>query len=288
MRKMKKILCNLLAVFVFIVSITLSNMSVNAAEQKPVYQIQVNRAANCVTVYQLNELGQFIPLRSFACSTGKVMENTPLGSFTTSDYYDWRLMVDGTYGQYAVRFNRGILFHSVPYYTQSPDSLESDQYNELGNPASLGCVRMAVSDVKWIYDNCPKGTSVIVYDDALNPGPLGKPETIKVDINHPFSGWDMTDPVPANPWRVFASTIHINSPVEDDVMYLPVGSNQDAFKAVVGAVEYDGTVSAPDTYRVLVNGNYNLNQVGVYRVWVKVINKYGISTEAEKLLAVCG
>lgn len=288
MRKMKNLICRLLAVTLFVGTIAMHSVNVDAAGHKSAYQIQVNRAANCVTVYQLDQLGQYVPLRSFACSTGKNMENTPLGSFATSDYYDWRLMVDGTYGQYAVRFNRGILFHSVPYYTQAPDSLEADQYNELGNPASLGCVRMAVSDVKWIYDNCPKGTSVIVYDDALNPGPLGKPETVKIDMNHPFSSWDMTDPNPLNPWRVYASKIVINSPLSDGVIYLPVEANQDTLKAAVGVVEYDGTVAAPASYRVIVNGNYNLNQVGIYRVWIKVINKYGISTEEEKLIAVCG
>ena len=26
---------------------------------------------------------------------------------------------------------------------------------------SLGCIRLAVVDVKWIYDNCPLGTPVV-------------------------------------------------------------------------------------------------------------------------------
>lgn len=119
--------------------------------QTPTYQVYVNRIANCVTVYTKDADGEYtVPVRSFACSTGREGMETPLGSFKTSDYYTWRLMVDGSYGQYAIRFNRGILFHSVPYYTSSADNLEKDQFNLLGSQASLGCVRMAASDVKWL------------------------------------------------------------------------------------------------------------------------------------------
>lgn len=258
-----------------------------AEEMQTFYQIMVNRAANCVTVYELKPSGEYVPLRSFACSTGKEFGSTPLGTtFKTSDYYDWRLMVDGTYGQYAVRFYRSILFHSVPYFTQSPDSLEADQYNLLGSPASLGCVRMAVADVKWIYDNCPKGTSVIVYDDELNPGPLGKPETFYIAEDHPFSGWDMTDPNPLNPWRVFASGIYLTRDMGDGVIYLPVGADMTDLKNAIGAVGYDGVVLTPDQYEVYINGNFDFNTFGAYRVWIKVKNQYGITTEKEMMLAM--
>lgn len=55
--------------------------------------------------------------------------------------------------------------------------------------ASHGCVRLTVKDAKWIYDNCPVGTKVIIYN-AKNPGPLGKPRAIKVPG---YSGYDPTD-----------------------------------------------------------------------------------------------
>ncbi|MBQ3404696.1 MAG: L,D-transpeptidase, partial [Oscillospiraceae bacterium] len=32
-----------------------------------------------------------------------------------------------------------------------------------GYPVSHGCVRMYTSDVQWIYNNCPIGTTVVVY-----------------------------------------------------------------------------------------------------------------------------
>ncbi|MFR5209625.1 MAG: L,D-transpeptidase family protein [Clostridia bacterium] len=30
------------------------------------------------------------------------------------------------------------------------------RFNKLGEQASQGCVRLAVSDAKWVYDNCPQ------------------------------------------------------------------------------------------------------------------------------------
>lgn len=289
MEKFRKLVCSLLMAFFVLCMFEGSGVNVVKAQESAntLYQIRVNRAANCVTVYQLDEQGVYQPLRSFACSVGKYVDDTPLGSFATSDYYDWRLMVDGSYGQYAIRFYRSILFHSVPYYTQSPDSLEAEQYNLLGEAASLGCVRMAVSDVKWIYDNCPKGTSVIVYDDAINPGPLGKPETVDVAPGHPFSNWDMTDLRPENPWRAYASSICLAEDYGDGVLYLPVGATEEDLKAAVGAVSCAGVAEAPGSYFTYVNGNYDLNTFGVYRIWVKIVNAYGISTEQEMVLAVC-
>ena len=33
----------------------------------------------------------------------------------------------------------------------------------LGINASHGCVRLALSNAKWIYDNIPRGTKVVIY-----------------------------------------------------------------------------------------------------------------------------
>ncbi len=106
-----------------------------------------------------------------------------------------------SYGQYATRIYDSYLFHSVPYYSQHKDDVEYDEFNLLGTRASLGCIRLAVVDVKWIYDNCPLGTPVIIYNDADDPGPMGKPGTIYTDpADTEKRGWDPTDPDPANPW----------------------------------------------------------------------------------------
>jgi lipoprotein-anchoring transpeptidase ErfK/SrfK len=41
--------------------------------------------------------------------------------------------------------------------------MSSIQDGRLGINASHGCVRLSLSDAKWIYDNIPSGTTVVVY-----------------------------------------------------------------------------------------------------------------------------
>lgn len=166
------------------------------------YRIKVNRIANCVTVYGLDFQGSYsVPYLSFICSVGNPYTITPAGTFSISDKYDWRLMVDDTYAQYAVRISGQIMFHSVGYYSADKSDLEYEEYNKLGSEASLGCIRLAAADAKWIYDNCPVGTVVEVYDDSKTPGPLGRPTARKISLNSPYRGWDPTDPDPQNPWK---------------------------------------------------------------------------------------
>ena len=132
------------------------------------------------------------------CSGGA---DTPLGFFATPVNYDWRLLAGPSYGQYATRIWDSYLFHTVPYYSQHKDDIEYDQFNQLGTQASLGCIRLLVCDVKWIYDNCPIGTRVVIYDNADDPGPMGKPGTIYTDpTDESKRGWDPTDPDSVNPW----------------------------------------------------------------------------------------
>ncbi len=169
------------------------------------YYLAVNREQNIVTVYRQDENGYYtVPHMVFVCSCGipkeSGTETTPSGSFNTTDYYTWRRLTGDVYGQYAVRFTGHILFHSVPYFEKDKGTLEWEEYNKLGNDASLGCVRLSVIDAKWIYDNCPKGTPVTVYDSDRTE-PFAKPTPIPIDPDSPYKDWDPTDPDPANPWR---------------------------------------------------------------------------------------
>lgn len=175
--------------------------------KKPVkdydYSIKVNKKTCTVTIYIKEEDGKLTPYKAMVCSIGREGHDTPEGKgYHTTDYYDWRLMVDNTYGRYAVRFNGSIMFHSVPYYKSKKDSLEWQDYNKLGKPASLGCIRLAVADAKWIFDNCKRGTEVEVYSGPKSTDPLGTPVPIELDTESEFRDWDPTDLTPENPWLV--------------------------------------------------------------------------------------
>lgn len=159
------------------------------------YYIEVNRKQNVVMVYGL-ENGEYTKLvKTFICSVGT---STPTGTYKISDKYRWRYLYGDVWGQYATRITGSILFHSVPYQKKDKSTLEYWEFNKLGTKASLGCVRLMVSDTKWIYDNCPKGTKVTIYDsDELK---VSKPSAPTIDSSSPNRGWDPTDPDPNNPW----------------------------------------------------------------------------------------
>ncbi len=60
---------------------------------------------------------------------------------------------------YWVQFYKDYLFHSIKYW----EGTFNVQDGTLGSPKSLGCVRLAIENAKWIYDNVPTGTTVVVY-----------------------------------------------------------------------------------------------------------------------------
>ena len=167
------------------------------------YYLKINRQQNVVTVYERDETGEYtIPIKAIICSTG-LYNATPKGTFQLSSKYIWRELNGGVYGQYASRITGGVLFHSVPYASKNKATLSVSKYNKLGQQASMGCVRLTVEDAKWIYDNCPSGTYVEIYDSE-EPGPLGKPEAMKLDADSPNKGWDPTDPDERNPWHAWS------------------------------------------------------------------------------------
>ena len=166
------------------------------------YIIYVNITLNRVVIYGIDYEGEYtVPYLGFVCSTGLEEGSTPTGTFTISDKYEWGYMSDGTYTQYLSRITESILFHSVPYYTMSKDDLETEEYNKLGQAASAGCIRLSCADSKWIYDNCPAGTTVIMYEDADEVFEVEFEDPIVIPEDSEYAGWDPTDPDENNPWN---------------------------------------------------------------------------------------
>ena len=163
------------------------------------YYVTVNLTDNIVTVYEKDAAGEYtVPVRAFLCSVG---ESTPEGTFQTMVKYDWRYLFGDVWGQYATRITGHYLFHSVPYFEKDKGTLEYEEYNKLGTTASMGCIRLTVEAAKWIYDNCPVGTTVTMYHGNVEE-PL-KPEAVqKLNVDDTAKrGWDPTDPDADNPWR---------------------------------------------------------------------------------------
>lgn len=137
--------------------------------------LRVNRANCVVTVYNGG-----LAYKAMTCSVGKASSPTPAGTFRIQSHYRWHELNGPSYGQYCSHFLPSYLFHSVPMYgtTRNPYNVNSADYNNLGQPASSGCIRLCVADAKWIYDNVPIGATVVISDQE--PMPLGKPTPVKM------------------------------------------------------------------------------------------------------------
>ena len=166
------------------------------------YRLEVNCEQNVVNVYEKDENGEYANcVKAMLCSVGPATPTS--GTYSLKKYggWEWKGLFDDVYGQYATQITGNILFHSVPYTEKyNKGSLEYWEYDKLGTPASMGCVRLTVKNAKWIYDNCASGTKVRFYNDT-NPGPLGKPSEQKISSESNYKNWDPTDPAEENPWR---------------------------------------------------------------------------------------
>ena len=163
------------------------------------YYIKVNLKTQRVTIYTTDENNQYsIPVKKMICSTGI---STPTeGVFELSDKFSWAYLAGNVYGQYATRITGPILFHSVPYTSHNKSSLEYWEFDKLGQPVSLGCVRLTVEDAKWIFDYCRRGTKVEFYSED-EESDLQEELLIKIsDYSDELRCWDPTDPDPKNPW----------------------------------------------------------------------------------------
>ena len=160
------------------------------------YKLEVVRNQCTVLVYGLDMSGDYSILHhAFVCGPG---QTTPIGTFRTPFKAAWHPL-QGCWGQYCTQITGNYLFHSSPYNSPNKNDLSYRLYNQLGTVCSHGCVRLTVADAKWIYDNCPLGTTVSIYNASSLPVP--KPSAPWLDISSPNRGWDPTDPDPANPWN---------------------------------------------------------------------------------------
>lgn len=220
------------------------------------YYIKINKGTNVVTVYKQDGT----PYTAFTCSIGYA---TPIGTFHTMARYRWWTLDGPCYGQYCTRITGSILFHSVWYHQQTKNSQSYIQYNKLGTTASHGCCRLTVAASKWIYDNCPVGTKVIIFNGKAKDDPLGKPKTIKVKG---YSGWDPTDPDKDNPYKTKSTkpVIKVSKKVLD-----------------YGSEFGDGNMTCKDsagfdiTDWVKMTGTVNTKKIGTYPVTYTVIDSFG-------------
>ena len=126
------------------------------------YKIVVDISDQRVYVGRWNGSAYKDLVKKFVCSSGAKATPTPLGTYQAYGKAggEWYYFKDfNCYARWATRIVGGILFHSVTYNSRKRPS---GSERSLGRRASHGCIRLRVVDAKWIYDNCPRGTTVVI------------------------------------------------------------------------------------------------------------------------------
>ncbi|MDR1263771.1 MAG: peptidoglycan-binding protein [Oscillospiraceae bacterium] len=162
----------------------------------PEYYITIDVVNQVVTVYGLDANGGYTNVvKRMLCSTGTDANPTPERQYVLNGATARWCFFDkwGSYAQYWTRISSSIAFHSVIYNTPDAMDLAVGSYYNLGKKASHGCIRLLVSEAKWIYDNCGAGTVVDVIRGkadpegamALKPPALNKANMLPVSTPQP-------------------------------------------------------------------------------------------------------
>ena len=109
-----------------------------------------------LTVYDRNEQ----VVRVIPVSTGKSSTPTPTGHASVLTKYRSVTMRGRDYVAPGVPYamcitaNEAICMHGAPW--------QEDAGQAFGVPRSHGCVRMPTHEARWLFENTPKGTKVII------------------------------------------------------------------------------------------------------------------------------
>lgn len=136
------------------------------------YTLMVDVVNQITRAYTYDETGAYTVLvREMICSTGTSSNPTPLGTtIMPKKRARWGYFPQwDSHAQYLTRIDSANAFHSVLYSAADERTLSTKSFEALGTPASHGCVRLYVSDAKWIYDNCEEGTIITVYEGEYDP-----------------------------------------------------------------------------------------------------------------------
>ena len=128
------------------------------------YKIIVDIGDQRVYIGQWNGSAYKTLVKKMKCSTGKDRTPTPTGTYQTYGRAggEWYYFKDfNCYAKWATRIVGGILFHSITFNSHKG---RSGSVSSLGRKASHGCIRLSIEDAKWIYDNCPTGTTVVIQE----------------------------------------------------------------------------------------------------------------------------
>lgn len=132
---------------------------VRKTKSKTKYLIAVDCTQNRVCVYQ-GKKNKWNLKYYWKCATGKKQTPTIKGKFKVCGKVSHFGEKKGYSVWYATRIKYEYYFHSVLYKPYSKTVIKN---GKLGENLSHGCIRLQMANAKWIYKNCKKKTTIIIY-----------------------------------------------------------------------------------------------------------------------------
>ena len=272
---MKRIIAIMLALTMVLSAPMFMEAGRAEAKGKPKYRLEIIKSRNLVVAYQKVD-GKWKYKRTMLCSVGKI-GGTPSGTFRAGAKHRWGLLMGGVWGQYCTVITGSIWFHSVQYHSRSKNSQYTGEFNKLGRAASHGCVRLATIDAKWVYHNCPRGTTVKIASNGK--APKGRPPKFKSS-----RGWDPTDPDRRNPAKKLKKAV-IKAKGKKVYQKAKVNVKKGVKATNPNALE---NITSKIKVKILVNGRWKslkkLPTKKVGKVKVKYIVDYPYCRNATKIV----
>lgn len=156
------------------------------------YKIEVDLTNQICTVYGVYSDKSVKPIMSEFISSARKGCTTPTGNFKIqgasggrkAKYRTCLMSSKKAYAEYACRFTGAKMMHGVPYKKRNTKGyVDKTEFNKLGTRASAGCVRMPIKLARYIYNHCPVGTPVKVFNGTKGKYPMGKPKKYKATSN---------------------------------------------------------------------------------------------------------
>lgn len=126
------------------------NIDISTTQSETEYLIYTSLANKQVTVYQQIDF-QWTPIGTVSCTIGKNSTPTPTGIFIVvakkTNLKDW------PNARYCTGIGDGIYFHTTLSRNETT-----------GKNRSHGCIRLKEKYAKWLYENIPYNTTVIIDD----------------------------------------------------------------------------------------------------------------------------
>lgn len=123
------------------------------------YIIDVDISKKHMTIYKNNKV-----LKEIVCDTEKdnhSTNSTPIGNFQVENKGSF--FFNSKYKKnerHYIKFFSNYLIHSIP--TDKNGTIIEEGKNKLELPVSKGCIEVSEKDSKWLYDNIPVGTEVVI------------------------------------------------------------------------------------------------------------------------------